>query len=313
LGDGVSENPGRAFGYFRAGAIGGRMDAAHNLGAAYAKGRGVRRDFTEALAWLIVARARGDTSGAEQQLRDRLIERHREEMVKTAEKHAGEWQRRFSREEIAAALPLPAPFEFGPAAGELTNVEAEDGPVEKLETPATPPVVVMTILGDRLTWPTVDALQRAANRGEPAALGALGRLLAAGKLMPADPLGAVVLLEHSAALGNVDAAHQLGDLYADGEKLLRDDAKSFAYFTQAARGGSLLAMASVGVYYTNGRGVERDLVKGLAWLIVAKHYRVDLGQEGRLRSFLVQHRTDDVAKAESVAAGLIHEIDALAK
>jgi TPR repeat protein len=119
-----------------------------------------------------------------------------------------------------------------------------------------------------------------------------------------------VLLERSAELGDVDASYQLGELYSGGEKILRDDAKAFAYYMKAAQGGCGLAMGNVGVYFTNGRGKERDYVKGLAWLIVARHFGVDLGQEKRLRPFLLQHDPADVAKAEKMSDGLIREIEA---
>ena|GEM_PF-3528184 len=313
VGDGMSEDTVRAFGYFRAAALGGRMDAAHNLGAAYAAGRGVRRDFTEALAWLIVARARGDKSGADEQLRRHLLERQRVTEIAAAEKRSRELGTKVSRAEIIAALPPAAPLIFVPAAAtpatEVNASELESDSDGGTSRPV-PEVVVMTMTGARLTWPTLPDLQRAARHEEPAALDALGRLLVAGKLLPADPLRAVVLLERSAELGDVDASYQLGELYSGGEKILRDDAKAFAYYMKAAQGGCGLAMGNVGVYFTNGRGTERDYVKGLAWLIVARHFGVDLGQEKRLRPFLLQHDPADVAKAEKMSDGLIREIEA---
>lgn len=307
VGDGVLEDAARATAYYRAGAIGGRMDAAHNLGAALAKGRGVPLDFVEALAWLTVARQRGDPSGADQQLRQHLQSRGKVEAIAAAEQRADSLAPRVTTAEISAALPAAQPLVFDAArsiaVGDDTNqVEAEPG-----EEPASPPVTVTTILGVPHTWPSLEALRRAANHGDATAMGALGRLLTNGKRLPPDALAAVVWLERSAALGDIDAAHQLGDLYSKGDGIVPDDRKAFAYYLQGARGGSALSMASVGVFHTNGRGTARDLVQGLAWLIAARHFGVDLGQEARLRGFLTQHQPAELAKAEQLSKTLLQE------
>ncbi len=309
-GDGVETDATRAFGYYHAAALGGRMEAAHNFGAAYAKGRGVQRDFAAALAWLIVARERGDESGEDERLRGFLLGRGRDATVAAAEAQAFASRTKRSREEVLAVLPPVAELIFRPELTAAENLAVFEDHVERTNplSPETPPVVVMTILGKRLVWPGLADLERAANRGDAPAMGAKGRLLASGRLLPLDPLGAVVWLERAAALGDVDAAHQLGDLYSKGGEIVRDDAKAFAYFLQAAQGGSSVAMVNVGVYFTNGRGTQKDLVKGLAWLIVAKQLGVNVGQEARLRGFLTQHRPGDVVKAESLAAELKQEI-----
>lgn len=309
-GDGVETDAVRAFRYYQAAALGGRMEAAHNLGAAYAKGRGVQRDFGAALAWLIVARQRGDSSGEDERLRAHLLERGRDAAVAAAESQAQALQAKRSRDEVMAALPPVAELTFRPELTAAENLAVFDDPVGNTNPPPpeTPPVVVMTILGRRLAWPTLADLERAANHGDAPAMAAKGRLLASGRLLPLDPLGAVVWLERAAALGDADAAHQLGDLYSKGGEIVRDDAKAFAYFLQAAKGGSSVAMVNVGVYFTNGHGTEKDLVKGLAWLIVAKQFGMNVGQEPRLRGFMAKHRPDDVAKAEALGAELKRDI-----
>ncbi len=308
--DGVEADAQRAFGYYHAAALGGRMEAAHNLGAAYAKGRGVQRDFAAALAWLIVARERGDESGEVERLRGFLLGRGRGATIAAAESQAQASRAKRSRDEVVAVLPPVAELTFRPELTAAENLTVFEDHVEKPEplTPATPPVVVMTILGKRLAWPALADLERAANRGDAPAMSAKGRLLTSGRLLPLDPLGAVVWLERAAALGDADAAHQLGDLYSKGGEIVRDDAKAFAYFLQAAKGGSSVAMVNVGVYFTNGRGTEKDLVKGLAWLIVAKQLGMNVGQEARLRGFMAKHRPDDVAQAEALGAELKREI-----
>jgi TPR repeat protein len=308
VGDGVGEDAERAAGYYRAGAIGGRMDAAHNLGAAYAKGRGVPLDFTEGLAWLIVAHRRGDPGNGEEQLRQHLETRGKSAVITSAEQRANELDRKAAPTEVAAALPPIEPITFDAtrtiAPGDDTNrIEPEP-----TDDPNDPPVVVTTVLGKSRQWPSFAALQRVANRGDPAAMGALGRLLTNGKRGNRDPLAAVLWLERSAAAGDADAAQQLGDLYSKRDGIVPDDAKALGYYVQAARAGVPLAMASVGVFHTNGRGTDRNLAEGLAWLIAAKHFGVDLGQEARVRAFLTQHQPAELPKAEQRANALLQEL-----
>ena len=307
----LAPDPTRAVAYYRAATLGGNMEAAHNYGAALAAGRGIRRDYKEALAWLIVARQRGDTSGADDQVRERLQKLGRGPLISEAEKLAESLATEAPAADVIAALPPPAALTFVDTAESTEVVDIVDFGKEASSTTQAgkPQVVVVTLLGRRLTWPTVTDLERAADRGEPAALGALGRLLVAGKLVPADPLRATVLLEKSAAAGDADAAHQLADLFSEGVHVTRDDEKAFTYFLQAARGGSLAAMVNTGAYYTNGRGTPRDYVKGLTWLIVAKRYGLDRGQEARLRSHLAARDPAQVQQAETAAAELIREID----
>lgn len=320
-GDDLARDQARAIAYYKAAALAGRMEAAHNLGRIYAAGAGVRRDYAESLAWLIVARERGDPSDAEEQLRQHLLDRQQPATIAAAEKRALELGPKASPDVVLAALPPPAPLRYRPPTPPATvapdtaeTVDVHDlapGAAARRAADEPPPeVVVMTITGVRLTWRTLAELQQAADRNEPSALDALGRLLAAGRLVPQDSLRAVVLLERAATAGDIDAAHKLGDLYSDADGVQRDEAKAFSFYLQAARGGSVLAMANVGIDYTNGRGVAADYVQGLAWLIVAKHFGVDAGQEQKLRTFLSRNQPVKIPAAESAAGNLIREIEA---
>ncbi len=303
-GDGVAPDQRRALAYFRAAAAGGEMQAFHNVGGAYAGAHGVKRDYVEALGWLLLARNRGDETGADEELRAHLMKRGRTEAIAAGERRAGEIERELAQGSVAAFLPPRAPLTFlaQPAGGD----SAAPG-----EDPAAEKITVTVATGGRLSWPGLAALQRAAHAADPAAQAALGRLLLEGKRLPADTDWALVLLERSAGQGNADAADQLADLYADGVKVVRDDAKAFAYMQQAAHGGSLRAIYNTGVYCANGRGTERNYAAALAWLTVAKHYHMDLGQEKRLRDLLAKVDPAKIPAAEREAAALVREIDAV--
>ncbi|HEY1109323.1 MAG TPA: tetratricopeptide repeat protein, partial [Opitutaceae bacterium] len=66
---GLEKDLARALDYFRAAAVAGDKQALYNLGAAYASGRGVKRDYGEALAWFILARKNGEPLQVEVDLR----------------------------------------------------------------------------------------------------------------------------------------------------------------------------------------------------------------------------------------------------
>lgn len=75
--DGLLDAPdyGKALDYFTTAAKAGVVEAQHNIGAMLVSARGVKRDYVEGLAWLIVARQAGAPSDAEAQVRARLSRR----------------------------------------------------------------------------------------------------------------------------------------------------------------------------------------------------------------------------------------------
>ena len=106
---GVARDPARALAYFRAAAAGGEAEAFFNIGAAYASARGVRRNYAEALGWLIVARERGASPSAEQALRAQI--KSRPSWIETGERRAKEITREFADKGVLDFLPPPAPLD----------------------------------------------------------------------------------------------------------------------------------------------------------------------------------------------------------
>lgn len=68
---GLKRDPARALEFYRRAAA-DVPEAVFNLGAAYVSGRGVRRDYVEGLAWLLVAQERGAGGDAVDQVKKRL-------------------------------------------------------------------------------------------------------------------------------------------------------------------------------------------------------------------------------------------------
>jgi hypothetical protein len=94
--DGLLDVPdyGKALDYFTMAAKAGVVEAQHNIGAMLVSARGVKRDYVEGLAWLIVAKQGGAASDAETQVRARMSRRPAD--ITAAEARAAE---------IAADLP----------------------------------------------------------------------------------------------------------------------------------------------------------------------------------------------------------------
>lgn len=103
---GVAKNPERALAYFRAAAAGGEKEAFFNIGAAYASARGVKRDYAEALGWLIVARQRGADASAEQSLRAQI--KSRSDWIAKGEQRAKQIEQELAGKKVADLLPPPA-------------------------------------------------------------------------------------------------------------------------------------------------------------------------------------------------------------
>lgn len=107
--NGVANDPARALAYFRAAAAGGEVEAFFNLGAAHANGRGVKRNYGEALGWLIVARQRGADPSVEQALRQQL--QRSPSWLAAGERRAKEIPGEFENKRVTDFLPPEAPLD----------------------------------------------------------------------------------------------------------------------------------------------------------------------------------------------------------
>ncbi|MEO7413286.1 MAG: hypothetical protein ABIZ81_08000 [Opitutaceae bacterium] len=330
-GDGVAQDRARALGYFRAAAAGDVAEGYHNVGAAYAGAHGVKRDYVEALGWLILATKRGAAADSEQAMRAQILKLKRPELIAAGEKRAPEIERELAGKPLASFLPPAAPLAYSgnsshaagnaaPASNAPGATAVTSGGVVTLgavtvsdsaTSPGDDPGLSITSPSGRtLRWANRDALQQAADRGEPDALFALGQKLVEEKNTSAEIARAVTLLERGAKAGSVDAAQQLATHYTQGGKVTANAAKAFQYNLQAARGGLPQAMANTGAFLANGMGTKQNATESLAWLIVAKQNGVDPGSEKRIRDHLVKNAPQQVGVAEKRAAVLQREIEA---
>jgi uncharacterized protein len=106
---GVAKDPARALEYFRAAAAGGEKEAFFNIGAAHASGRGVKRDYGEALGWLIVARLRGADPSTENALRAQI--KSQPTWIAKGERRAKEIEQELAGRKVTELLPPVAPLD----------------------------------------------------------------------------------------------------------------------------------------------------------------------------------------------------------
>jgi uncharacterized protein len=97
-GQDVPRDAAKAMEYYKIAAAHGVAAAQYNLGAMYVSARdGIKRDYREGLAWLIVGTKHGAEGDGEKRVRDRLAATKRADLIPAAEKRAAEIE-----EELAA-------------------------------------------------------------------------------------------------------------------------------------------------------------------------------------------------------------------
>ena len=128
---GVAVNYPEALALYRKAAAAGVPEAMYNIGSLLVSARGVKRDYVDGLAWLIVAAEKGaDAQAGIQQVRERL--KRRPETIVAAERRAEE-----IRDELAGKPREEATAKFGPPA---LNAPAPLRPT--IDPPQPPPVVI---------------------------------------------------------------------------------------------------------------------------------------------------------------------------
>lgn len=333
-GDGVPKDPARALAYFRAAAAGGVAEAYYNVGASLASGRGARADFVEALAWMILARQHSVAIDGESSIRTYLTETKHLDWIKRGEARAPKLAEELAARPLEYFLPSPASVAGteSPAAGKEKadgkatlasrrgmSIPAAPAPTLDLSTSNEPnektahPITVMSINAKRLTWPSLDELQRAARANDPKALFALGQLYLDGEKVPSDVDLALVYLERGAAGGSVDATYRLADVYIHGRVAPIDEKRGFNYMLTAARHGARTAIFNTGAMYANGRGTKQDYTEALAWLWVAQHFGADAAAAAQIRNYLKTKAPDQLTVAERRSKEILAEIEAATK
>ena len=134
----------KALEYFTTAARAGVVEAQHNIGAMLVSARGVKRDYIEGLAWLIVAKNSGAPSNAETQVRQRIAKRPPD--IAAAETRAAEIVADLRNATVRTGLAAAAPTKTSPATsaspGKPPLAAPQPNPVTpaKVDLPMTPVV-----------------------------------------------------------------------------------------------------------------------------------------------------------------------------
>ncbi len=121
-------------------------------------------------------------------------------------------------------------------------------------------------LAPRAAAADLGAIRARAERGDPAALTALGAAYADGRDLPTDYPRALAYFQQAAAAGSAPAEYNLGLMYEAGRGTPPDLAAAFARYERAAWQGLAPAEFNVGNMYASGRGVAPDPYEAVFWL-----------------------------------------------
>ncbi len=127
----VTDRP-TAFEYYQKAALAEIPEATHNVGAMLVSGRGVKRNYTEGLAWLIVAAEQGADARSVEIVRERI--KSRPEWIARAEERADEIRREIAETtpgDLVRGAPEPEP-DLAP------NIAAPSNPIIAAPTIGAP-------------------------------------------------------------------------------------------------------------------------------------------------------------------------------
>ncbi len=159
-------------------------------------------------------------------------------------------------EETVATLPEmePGPTPLVPpvTAPPVTTPPAAELPVSE----APPPVVAPSVL---------EALIRAAERGDAKAQYLYGLRFAEGEGVPQDDVKAAEWIAKSADQGLPIAQYRMGVLFERGKGVSRDLGTAMEWYERAARAGNRKAMHNLAVIYADGSSGQPDYAQAARW------------------------------------------------
>ena len=215
----------------RAAAERGDVAAQHKLGEMYRNGRGVTRDYAQAVVWFRKAAEQG-YAAAQTSLGKMYLEG---DGVARDDAHALIWFRKaIDQGDARAQSELGWMYDNGRG--------------------------VARDYAQAFAW-----YRKAADQGLAVAQFNVGTMYAFGKGVRRDDAEAVAWFRKAADQGEADAQSNLGMMYATGRGVPRDFTQAVALFRQAANQGNANGQDNLGTAYLNGQGVPRDYAQAAIW------------------------------------------------
>ena len=229
----------------------GDAQAQNSLGDCYYNGRGVCKDYRQALEWYRKAAEQGNAS-AQNSLGDCY---YNGKGVYKDYRKAIEWYRKAADQGHAQAQHN---LETCGHAGEYHNTfgrystkgDQKESRQENKQSKVSP---------------DVEGLKLLANQGRVEAQYRLGYCYYTGKGVDKDFPEAVKWFRIAAEQGYADAQSSLGTRYYTGEGVDQDYGKAVEWYRKAAEQGHAWAQNNLGRCYYNGQGVEEDYQQAMNW------------------------------------------------
>ncbi len=270
-GRGVSKDFDQALEWLRKAAQQGDTDAKLDLGLMSARGEGVPQDYSEALQWFYQAASQGD-----REAQFNLAELYLLGEGVTIDYAVGiEWLRKAAvQNSPEAECELAGLYHDGLgvtqdyiAALDLLHKAASQGSHE-----AEYELGKYYLIGDGVPQDDSQAAQwflKAADRGNAQAQNALGYMYEQGHGVVQSYDDALRWYHKAASVGYPKAQLNLGLMYEDGEGVAQDFSQAMRWYRAAAAQGDGVAEANLGAMYWKGRGVPKDYVQAFQWFFKA--------------------------------------------
>ena len=213
----------------------GVAGAQAELGERFEAGRGVERDYGEAVTWYRRAAEQGHAHG--QSGLGAMYGTGRG--VSHDDGEAVRWYRRAAEQGLAVAQ-----FRLGAHYANGRGVPRSDA--------------------EAVRW-----YRLAADQGNLEAQHNLGRMYGEGRGVQRDLATAVRWLRRAAEQGERYAQSRLGEMFRDGIGVSQDDAEAVRWFRRSAERGLSYGQANLGRMYEQGRGVRRDRLEAGRWYRLA--------------------------------------------
>ena len=256
-GRGVAQDDTEAAMWFRRAADSGNLDAQFHLGLSYAFGRGVQQDDVQAYFWIDLA----------------SLAHSRKRRFRKPE-HRGEYQLTISSAlaTIAARIAPEQIIRTHHSSVVLYCCQNSDGD----EVPGDWEQYITT--GDERVRTPLYCWRTAAEQGHSTGQRKLGSCYATGFGVPLDYVEAARWFRKAADQGNSRAQHDLGVLYSHGNGVPRDHAEAAKWFRKAADQGNPRAQCDLGILYSDGSGVPEDHAEAAKWFRKAANQGYAHGQ-----------------------------------
>jgi TPR repeat protein len=233
------------------------------LGRMYALGKGVPRDYAQAIFWFRKAAEQGDAHAQY----DLGVSYHNGQGVLQDYAQAALWYRKAAEQgDVDAQYNLGVWYEEG----ENQGVPQDDTQVAfwRRKIRAWRAYINSVDFHNSEHWRCTKAAfwyRKAAEKGDADAQYALGDLYDSDQGGLQDYEQAAFWYRKAADQGNSNAEYKLGNLYLDGDGVPQDATEAAAWYRKAAEQGDADAQESLGDLYLDGQGVPRDYAEAYFW------------------------------------------------